>query len=198
MPDPVTAAIGVGGTVVSSAVGAYGAKEAAKTSAASADRAAQLQYDQYLQSRQDMLPYMQFGVGTGSMKTDLNNQIESTVDAFIKAESGQLDGWIPGWTREDVKNMLLSGQSMGQGWDDRWGAAATELQGIQQQIDTMPDIEGALPQLYEYWPSQLNTQDYLPDTEIPVYDVDGNIVKWQDTSQIPEYGEVDILSLIHI
>lgn len=182
------------GTIGASVIGAYGAKSAADTAASSADAAAQLQHQQYMQSRQDMLPYMYYATGTDTFSADLSNQIDSTVQNFIQQERGNLDYYMPGWTEESVEEMLLSGESMGHGWDERWGSTANDLQMMQQQIDTMPDIEGALPQLYNYGQGDISAQDYLPGTEVPVYDVNGNIVRWEDNSQIPEYGEVDIYS----
>ena len=51
-----------GAVVVSSAIGSSAAKGAAKTQAAAADRAAELQNEQYYQTREDLAPYRTAGV----------------------------------------------------------------------------------------------------------------------------------------
>ena len=50
-----------GAVVVSSAIGSSAAKGAAKTQSAAADRAAELQNEQFQQTRQDYAPYREAG-----------------------------------------------------------------------------------------------------------------------------------------
>lgn len=52
-----------GAVVVSSAIGSNAAKGAAKTQAAAADRAAELQNEQFQQTRQDQMPWLKAGEG---------------------------------------------------------------------------------------------------------------------------------------
>jgi hypothetical protein len=59
MPDPVTAM--VGGSVVTGVMGADAAKSAARTQAASADRAMAQEREMYDLSRQDLAPYRETG-----------------------------------------------------------------------------------------------------------------------------------------
>lgn len=56
----VEAAI-LGGSVISGIMGSRAAKSAANTQAAAADRASQLQNEQYLQAREDLAPYRETG-----------------------------------------------------------------------------------------------------------------------------------------
>ena len=57
---PVGAAIGAG-SVIGGGISALGAKSAAKTQAASANRAADLQMEMYGQTRSDLAPYRDYG-----------------------------------------------------------------------------------------------------------------------------------------
>jgi hypothetical protein len=186
MPDPVTAGIAVGGTVVSSVVSAKGAKDAAATGAASADRAAQLQYEQYLQSRQDLSPYREVAVGE-----EIYANRDAYNDAYSSWEKKLEDA---GYSVDDYnRSGGLFGRSIRKLIDQKIGAPPSpEAFG---DIDEVTGYTGgALNTLADWGPSQINVQDYLPGTEVPVYDVNGNIVRWEDNSQIPQYDEVDIYS----
>jgi hypothetical protein len=55
------AAIGAAGAVAGGAMASRGAKKAAQTQAASADKASQIQWDMYDQTRKDLDPYKQAG-----------------------------------------------------------------------------------------------------------------------------------------
>ena len=59
MPDPISGAIG--GSAV---VGGLASRSAAKKQANGAKKAAQLQYDQYMQTREDQMPFLETRLST--------------------------------------------------------------------------------------------------------------------------------------
>jgi hypothetical protein len=62
MADPISAAVGVGGSLVSGAMSSKAAKSAAKTQAASADYAAQLQQEQFDKQVELQAPFREAGL----------------------------------------------------------------------------------------------------------------------------------------
>jgi hypothetical protein len=64
MPDPITATIVGGTSLLSGALGSSASKSAANAQVGAADRAAQLQYDQFQQTRADQEPFRQAGITT--------------------------------------------------------------------------------------------------------------------------------------
>lgn len=69
MSGAVAASV-VGGSIISGVIGARGAKSAARTSAASADRAAELSDRQFQQTRQDLEPFQRVARGDPIFETD--------------------------------------------------------------------------------------------------------------------------------
>lgn len=78
MPDPITATIVAASSVASGAIGANASRKAANTQAAAADQAAQLQYQQFLQQREDLEPFRQAGITT---QNELLRQLGLSGDA---------------------------------------------------------------------------------------------------------------------
>lgn len=74
---PVAAA--VGGTVLGGVLSSKGAKSAAKTQAAAADRASQVQQEMYEQTRQDLDPFRQAGTDALGRLVGLTNSNNSYV-----------------------------------------------------------------------------------------------------------------------
>lgn len=64
MPAAIPAVIGAVGAVAASAIANKGSKSAAETQAASADRAADLTWKQYMQTREDQAPWRDAGAAT--------------------------------------------------------------------------------------------------------------------------------------
>jgi hypothetical protein len=69
MPDPISATAGA--IAGSALIGGSAAKSAAKTQAKAADQAAQLQQQQFEQTRQDQMPFLQSGVGAVNRLNEL-------------------------------------------------------------------------------------------------------------------------------
>lgn len=71
MPPLAIAAVGAVGSIGGGIIASNGAKDAAATQASAADRASQMQYDQYQQQRKDQEPWKQAGLsalyGTGGL-----------------------------------------------------------------------------------------------------------------------------------
>ena len=77
--DPISAAIGVGGSLISGLVGGSSSKSAANTQADAANNALAQQTAQYQQTRSDLLPYNT--AGQGAMNT-LSSQLPYLTSAF--------------------------------------------------------------------------------------------------------------------
>jgi hypothetical protein len=100
MFDPFTAAIGIGGSLLSGAFGSIGAGQqadasryAARMQADAARRAADLQNQQYQQTRQDLSPYMQAGQnalgGLGSVGLGSQFDVSSQYDPYQQYQASQ-------------------------------------------------------------------------------------------------------------
>lgn len=142
MPDPLTAGIGVGGTLLSSYVGGEASKDAATTSSDASSRTAQLQYEQYLQSRQDLSPYRGVAVGDETY----GDGYTSAEEAYYAANPDVLAQGMDARTHYETY-----GQKEGREW-------------FQPQYSG-----GALNELADYGPSQVDPSQYIPDTQIPEY-----------------------------
>ena len=77
--DPISAAIGVGGSLISGLVGGSSSKSAANTQATAANNALNQQTAQYNQTRADLLPYNTTGQGAA---TTLTSQLPYLTSAF--------------------------------------------------------------------------------------------------------------------
>lgn len=71
-----------GATVLSSVIGADAAGDAAATQAAAADRAAQLQNEQYKQTREDQMPWLEAGRGALNKLIPLSDYTKFGMDQF--------------------------------------------------------------------------------------------------------------------
>jgi len=88
MPDPVSAMMGLAGgaSLLSGFMGSKSASDAANAQVAASDRASQLQYEMYLQSRKEMLPWMQAG---GRALGNLESAIKAGPGEFTQSPGYQ-------------------------------------------------------------------------------------------------------------
>jgi hypothetical protein len=77
-----------GAVVVGSVVSSQASKSAAKTQAASADRAAQLQQDQYSQTREDQMPFLEAGVSALNKLAPLAENYQKFGQAQFEQDPG--------------------------------------------------------------------------------------------------------------
>ena len=83
----------LGGAVLGSAyLGSKASKDAAATMAGSADAAAQLQYEQYLQTRQDLSPYRE--VATGEEIYGNRDLYEGMLDSHNQVRTAVYNGYV--------------------------------------------------------------------------------------------------------
>jgi len=110
------------GTLIGGAIAGKGAKDAASTAAGAADRAGQLEHEQYLQSRQDLSPYRRVATGEEIKDADGN------VIGYTGGALDTLAGYGP--SRVDPSGFLPQ----------------TEIPWWQgSQIGDLPDVQGQIP-----------------------------------------------------
>jgi hypothetical protein len=102
MPDPISGAIG--GSAV---LGAVSANKAAKTQAKGAKKAAGLQYDQYMQTREDQMPFLEAGYGATNRLNELlglGSKFDTSFENFdalkYLAANPDAQTWAQGKQRE--------------------------------------------------------------------------------------------------
>lgn len=102
MPDPISGAIG--GSAV---LGAVSANSAAKKQAKGAKKAAALQHEQYLQTREDQLPFLEAGYGALNRQNallGLGPQFDTSFQNFDAAKylaaNPDAQAWVQGKQRE--------------------------------------------------------------------------------------------------
>lgn len=102
MPDPISGAIG--GSAV---LGAVSANRAAKTQAKGAKKAANLQQEQYLQTREDQMPFLEAGYGATNRLNELlglGPQFDTSFENFDAAKylaaNPDAQAWAQGKQRE--------------------------------------------------------------------------------------------------
>jgi hypothetical protein len=179
MPDPVSALAGA--TVGSAFIGSRAAGKAGDTAAGAADRAAQLQFEQYLQSREDLAPYR--NVATGGLQTEFNKFKQEMMQYYPGTSSEQLDS-IARWKFANDN-----------------GIAPEEL-----DIQLAKPAGGALGELSNYGTSKVDPGEYIPESDIPQYNnigldglpaveggvpdynVQGDVSQFDYQNQIPEYN----------
>ena len=192
-----------GATLVSSAYGAKSAKDAAQSSADAAGRSGDLQYQQYLQSRQDLSPYRQVATGGGPEYQNLTNdmyglaetwrqQVNSNTDPAVK--KGMADAFGVADYNDITDEMFVeamldpSKQNQHPYWNNlkqQYGPQISGLERERSQFD--PQGTGALQELADYGRSRVLPGDYLPDTEIPQYqrsvigDIPSNVPEFDST-----------------
>ena len=111
------------GTLIGGALSAKGSRDAASSAAGAADRAAQLEYEQYLQSRQDLSPYRQVATGDEILDPDGN------VIGYTGGALNTLAGYGP--SRVDPSGFLPQ----------------TEIPWWQgSQVGELPDVQGQIPE----------------------------------------------------
>ncbi len=134
MPDPVTGTIAAVATVGSGIMGSNAAKKAAQTQADAARYAADLQQQQYEQSREDLAPYREAGYSALSDITDLKPYLTSQFGEDQLAQ--YLDPSMAfrmkygGMATERAQNVgqgLLSGNTLRALQDYGQGLASTEF-----------------------------------------------------------------------
>jgi len=141
---------GIGGGVVSGYLGAEGAKEAAATSAAAADRASALQMEQYRQNRRDLMPWMDVAVGT-RLPTGINQQ---TAELLARQRSGE------SLNRDETMQLMSALGPM--------AAAGVSDADIDMAIQHVSDPQqGTLQELAGYGGTRVSTGDYIPASDVP-------------------------------
>lgn len=147
-------AVAIGGaTLVGGYMAGEASKDAADTSAAAADRSAQLQYDQYLQGRQDLAPYREVAVG---------RELRSGQDAY--------DNAMRYWEAEQqsLNNDFYTGKIDYTTWVNAQKTPAPDINDY--NVDEVTGYTGgALNTLADYGRSQVAPGDYIPGTSIPTY-----------------------------
>lgn len=128
-----------GATLVGGYLGAEGAQDAAQISADASARASQLQYDQYLQNRQDLMPWMD--VARGNQERQFNPE--------------QFDPYNP----EEAVRFI---QAMRAGEVDQQGYSLDES-------GERVGGAGALGELAGYGRSDVLSGDYIPASDVPSF-----------------------------
>lgn len=173
-----------GGAVLGGLISAKGSKDAASTMSGSADKAAQLQWEQFLQSRQDYAPYREVAVG---------QEIYGNEEAYRTA----VDTWN---NQKDNLQYLLDAGKIDQATYDK---GITSLGDI-PQMEEFGDFQevtgytgGALNTLADYGRSQVDPSDYIPESNIPEYlrseiglmpEVQGDLPAFNVSGDIPQFN----------
>lgn len=176
----------MGGAVLGGAIiGAEATGDAAQAGVDAAGQAARLEHEQYLQTRQDLLPYRQVATGGGPEYQNLTNdmyglaetwrqQVNSNTDPAVKR--GMADAFGVADYNDITDEMFVeslldpSKQNDHPYWNNlkqQYGPQLTSLERERSQFD--PQGTGALQTLADYGRSKVLPGDYLPDTEIPQY-----------------------------
>lgn len=100
MPDPITAAVAGGASIIGGIVSSNAAKSAANTQADAADRAAQLQYEMYQQQREDLAPWR--AAGQQGLNT-LQSMLQAGPGDFKASEGYQ---WTLGQGQQGIQNAM--------------------------------------------------------------------------------------------
>ena len=142
------AAIMGGASLLSGALGASATRDAARTSARSANRAAELTNQQYMQTRQDLSPYRRVAVG---------DPIYRYMEDLEDADSINLD----------MRNREIIGSGRrGRTFDDE-GRLIDPATG---QPEVIGYTGGALDELSDYGESRVDASAYFEDRGIPEFD----------------------------
>lgn len=164
MPDPVTVGVGVAGTLGAGYLGAKGAESAATTASDAQSRAAQLEYEQYLQGRQDLTPYRDVAVG----QETYGDGFRTAEDAYLAANPDVLSSGM-----DARQHYEAYGKKEGREWFE-------------------PQYSGgALNQLSDYGPSRVLEGDYIPESDIPIYqrsDINQPISDFGYSGEIPQFS----------
>jgi hypothetical protein len=166
----VAAVVGtIAAPIIGGYMGAQGAEGAAETSAASTDRATQLQQQMYLQGRSDLQPWM--NVATGEPQYNRIYDPEppragspEDLVAFSEFVTAQARGEV------DAQGYALN------------NLGAREVTGYGEG--------GALGQLAGYGRSQVAPGEYIPESAIPEYDPRSAIQGFDVTGDQPAYGRL--------
>ncbi len=128
MPIGVGGAIALGGAALSAGIGAVGSMSAAKTAAGAANQAAQLQSDQFDQTRGDLLPYNQAGQ---SVLGDLTALARSGQFGGGKNYLAMAEGMLPGqMTQAELEQTPGYQFNLAQGLKATQSAAAARGLGV--------------------------------------------------------------------
>lgn len=141
----------VGGAILGGAyLGAEASKDAASQSAGASDRSAQLQNEQYLQSRQDLSPYREAAVGEEIWNYD-QDAFDRDLAAWEQVQSGTLPGGaLPAALIQQLRT-----------------SPKPTLENY--KTDVSGYTGGALNTLADYGPSRVSEGDYIPASDIPEY-----------------------------
>jgi len=186
----VSAVVG-GSSLVSGYMGAKASKDAAKTSADASRYAADLQQDQYDQNRADLAPYREVATGNASEYDQRAASADKLVDEFMVQERAEIDRYMPGQDREQIKAALLSGESMGKGFDDRWGARRAEAANDTNWLSQNERTDGALNTLSDYGRSKVDT-DQINQPDISRFqggDVNQSQNAYDVQGQVSDFGQ---------
>lgn len=160
-------AVAVGGSaVVGSYIGSKGAESAAETSADAANQSAQLQYEQYLQSRQDQSPYRDVAVG---------EEIYGEFDQF------GYDKAMGAWHTSGQQGLMPKKEDFGDP-NELLGYTGGALNKLAEYGPSKVDPSQYLPdtQIPAYQHSQIGN---LPNVQgrVPNFNVQGNIPEFDST-----------------
>jgi len=170
----------VGASILGSAyIGSEASKDAAGQSAAASDRSAQLQYEQYLQSRQDLAPYREAAVGE-----EVYTPYSEALAAYDKE---RMDTWNA--LGEQYPDDYAKREATFWQWEaNNPSPTGDELEGY---------TGGALNTLSNYGRSRVLEGDYIPQSDIPEYQgstigqmpaIDQTVSDFGYTGDIPQFN----------
>lgn len=206
------------GSIAGGYLGAEGAKDAAKTSAAASDRAAELSNQQYMQSRQDLQPYRDVAVGqeiygidedayAAARKADMEWQMErrnlTAKHGYDKAnsmmpprpvtnrESFQTDE-VTGYTGGALNTLAEYGRSRE---DPNSYIPESDIPQYDNYVNNLPRINSNIPQFdVGGAPPEWNSRGNIPEFDVtgnqPGFDVQGNIPDFNVQGNQPEYSQL--------
>ena len=154
--DPVTALIGVGGSLLGGAISSNASQNAANTQANAANNATQLQQNMFNQTQQNLQPYMQ---GGGTALSSLLSKLQNGQLGGNFTQQDYLNNQDPGYqfqlqqgqqglqNSQAAQNGIMSGSAMKDLINFNQGTAATGYQNaynrwLQQQQNTYGQLSG--------------------------------------------------------
>jgi len=159
------------GSIGAGYLGAEGSKEAAAISSEGDMYAADLQQQQWLQNRRDLMPWTDVALGGASYDQVIDPS------TFDDSREGQIN-------RLMYDSMLMSGQIDQEGY---------RLTPAGARVETGRE-GGTLQELAGYGRSQVSPGEYIPDSNMPAFDPRSNIQEFGIYGGQPEYNPLADMS----